>query len=294
MIETVGVALKRIFGRQNIEVFPVYILTPNVTSTPIAWFDELAPKIQEDALARLKSLLAQCSFPIAKPTVLVDSQSSMEFAAAKINQFAKSCNASLVLLPKQAKSSLRRFVVGSFAEAMLNHSRVSLLTINPQPLAEARTRRRCLVPVDLESQDCMQTVDRIIEKLVGFSVEILFLNSMPANQSKLHWSNAHRVFDSQKVMETRLAEEKDRRNKLLDELVKRAKSRGIKSKGLLSVVLASPRDVIISTAQEMSSSFIVMASRGEFSGSLFAGSVTRSVIRNAQCPVWSLPTASFF
>jgi nucleotide-binding universal stress UspA family protein len=295
MVARVAVAIGKLFYGQMPVVHLVYVLTPAATVMPLRWFDSMIPRLKSDATKAIHaiSVIAKKSgLNITEPSVVVEKAETQHEKIAHIMRFVRKLNASLVVIPTHSRSAIKRAFFGSFAESMLLYSKIPLLSVGPAVCASSLSKRCCLLPVDLSSDHWAKVSKKIMEAASPYIREIVFFYHAPRKRNlKLSISGALAGQLKSKVGQE-FEDELERRLRAGSQLVNRAEKQGFIARFVYSETNDSTDRVIVRAAVEACAQFIVMASLHRKSDAVFAGSMTRAVIRQSTCPVWALSLSS--
>jgi nucleotide-binding universal stress UspA family protein len=83
-----------------------------------------------------------------------------------------------------------------------------------------------------------------------------------------------------------MEKEREKRDKLVNDLASRARKKGIPVSVRVDINAKSVTQSILDAAQSEKADWIAMAAESGPVASALLGSITRQVVRHAQCPVW--------
>lgn len=119
-------------GSTPTAILPVSVLSP----VDLRWPTEFEAPISEELIrvtsAFLKPPLQEIlSTENIEPQILVETQESQRLAALRLIKYAKRHHAQMIAVNTHGRRGFRRLMLGSFAELLLTHSNIPLLTVNP-------------------------------------------------------------------------------------------------------------------------------------------------------------------
>lgn len=266
------------------KVEPVYILSPDGLNWSGDfsghWVKRYEPLARAAAQASLSAFPTDIMLPLK---VLVNPKMSLRRDVAAMSKYAKQQKAICVLVQTQSRKGLERWVLGSFAESMLLHSKVPVVAMNPHAKAPTHVSR-VLFPTDLSAAS-----KRAFKSLVSlcklWQAELVICHKLPDPlepivQSGVYmagggWISLSQYFEKEGAAHRRAVE------KLKSEAEKaklKASVHVIEKPGLVA-------DGILTAASVPGIDMIAMASQATGPSSVLIGSIARQVVRGSQIPV---------
>jgi nucleotide-binding universal stress UspA family protein len=285
----VGRSLARLFGLDAPSVQPVYVLTPDAAPLPFRWFDDAAPRLKEEAEDSLRDALGASSFPFTDPEVLVEHRGSPRGVVESLNEYARRARAALIAVPTVREARLRRFLLGSFSEAMLFDSELPMLTINSDDRPAVEGRRRCLAAIDAFSAKHAGFADRVVDFAMIYDFDVVFVHAMPPGPGRSAWADAPTLVDSRALGSSDLGDEHKRALDLVGWIVRRAAARRCRATGRIIVSALPVPKAVMHAATAEGASLVAVASQSTPLRSLVSRSTARDIIRASAIPVWTLP-----
>ena len=194
--------------------------------------------------------------------------------------------ASLILVNTHGRSGFKRFVMGSFAETLLLRSRVPVFVVSSK-MRGFRPIKDLLFPTDfgVHSKSVFKQAVSIATRMkASLTIFHSVLNPVePFFQSGIYlmggnWIPIQPYFGNQIESFSRKARA----------WAKWASHKGVPTETVMQVEGQGVAAQIVQAARDRQTSFIVMAAQSGPTAAALIGSVTRQVIRNAECPVWVL------
>lgn len=205
---------------------------------------------------------------------------------SEIGRLADEKNADMVVVATHGRSGAKWLVLGSVAEGLMKTIRQPLITVGPPRASdnagdfEKFRLKRILVGSDF-SRDAEAAVDCAWNLAQGFDAEIHLVHAMePPRRIPLFRTTAGRP----EGMEAVLARNLETR---LDELTRRAGDHPLRARS--AILKGRPWEELARYASEHDMDLIVVGARGHsLLGTLFLGSCTDRLTRQARCPVLSI------
>jgi nucleotide-binding universal stress UspA family protein len=243
------------------------------------------PPIREMVEQRLKRLRMKS----LKPLVTIENAPNMSFSISeKVDEFlayAEKKSADLVVVNTSARKGLSRFLMGSFAETLILHSKIPLLTVNPK--VEVPSKIKTIVfPTDL-SLGSESVFHRVLQLALRLNAELHIVHKL-SNPSSLYvgpygvLTNDLRSLDKESHKK---AEDE------LEDLLVQAQKAGLKKvEAHIDSTQKAQVEAILKYGKKVEADLFAMVARSGAIESTMLGSTTRQVVRQATCPVWVLHT----
>jgi nucleotide-binding universal stress UspA family protein len=207
-----------------------------------------------------------------RPSVISVSGISLKSGADRIVMDAKAKKVDLIALQTHGRKGFVRFVMGSFAETLIHRSPISLLILNPNTKAKKNVKR-ILYATELE---------RAAEKSVVQVAEF-------AKRAGAELRLVHVPFPSYAVkfkgQDPQVETYRKNVPKQMERLTKLASAVGV----VTDYVIANPNkptvEVIDEEAKNFRADLTAVKSKAGPIGTLFLGSVARSLVRQSSRPV---------
>lgn len=280
-------ALRSFIGSREVEVEPVFVLNPEryhtILGEPIPFAEQCKPAI-ENALRDI-SQSAQIK-TILPPRVLTKQTFSTSDSVEVLAQYALQCGADLIVLGTHARSGMPRFFIGSFTETFLLHSKIPVLVVNPKTVIKKKFEH-ILFPTDLGKWS-----RHLFREVVQLASEL---------QSVLHVLHVvHNPIDSVIRSEALLGggDWSEGLNHIQEEVKKRRhmaqhwETFCQRQNVAMRIQVLQSKQSVVSTINEYteknSIGLIAIAAQSDAVSVVFAGSITRQLVRESSCPVWVL------
>lgn len=279
IVDTLNI-LARQSGR-SIEVEPVYVIPAAYVMPPDML--EYSPPIdlKDEAFEVLYAKLEKVDIPgLLPPQVLEEPVYTTTQTAQVLIEYAQETNADLIAIASHAKKGLARLFLGSFTEAMILHSPVPVLTVNPHAKAPQKFDH-ILFPTDFEKES-----RAIFPNVLNF-----------AREFGARVTVFHMLFEpfaltpgmqAIAVQKDYLDEARAVAQRRAQDLIEQAREAGVAVEFLVLTSDEAVSSAIIKYAKKKDIQMIAMAARSGRIATLLTGSVTRQVVRASPYPVWVL------
>lgn len=270
-----GIWISRLLGAE-LHQLHVQELHPDLADRP-----EEAQDTSEDELLRDLERFAQGELPdvptIDPGEVEITSEILRRISASEgILEYLDTHQLDLVITGTHGRRGLRRLLIGSVAEEMVQRAPVSVLTVGPE--AARRRMKRILVPIDFSphSQQALRYARRFGSAL---NAEVILLHVVEeALHPAFYTSGVQSIYNAEPLIEDK-AEEK------LETLWRRTSGPNLPHE-VRATGPGQAAPLITEFADEEDCDLIAMSTHGRTAlESLFLGSVTRKVVRTAPVPV---------
>lgn len=172
----VGHGLRALFGATLPLVKGVFVLTPDSTTIPRIWFNDVVRTLAEEASSQMQETFSMGEFPADRPKVLIEPRGSLEDIALRLDQYADTTTAELIVIPSKASNSIGRFVFGSFSETMLQEPGLPLLTVTPKVECKGLGHRRILLAENFLAPSARSFFDQFLAMSRGQLVDLVLVH----------------------------------------------------------------------------------------------------------------------
>lgn len=272
-------SLLRVLARStNAALEPVYLLSPaqvRVSPTYVPKWDEAFRALAEK---KMVDLVNSSDIPtIQKGTVLVETDTSTRQAATRIIDYATEKKADAIVVSTHARKGLARFFLGSFAETLLLQSTLPVITVSPTALPSPKISH-ILFPTDF-GQPSRRGFEATVELAKTMNAKLTLFFKEPPIVIPPYVGAPVMVYDYSE-------EEQKQRKTIAQAWLAWAKTKGAEISLEMEERPGNVSQAITEFATAKGVDLISMVAQSGPVSSLLLGSVTRQVVRNAQCPVW--------
>jgi nucleotide-binding universal stress UspA family protein len=260
-------------GRSQVEVLTV-VETPGFLMQGLAT-EELKTRAQhvaDAAAAPLRSSQLQ-----AKAVVAVGDPKT------EILDHAAAMQADLIVLGANGLGAVERFLLGSVSRAVLRFATCSVALVR-ESAATSGAGLKVLLAVD-GSEGSRRATQALAARPWPAGTEIRVFSVVELGMSALQASFEIPAFDTEHL-ESQRAEAMKRTEESIDSALKILEATGVATSESISVLAASPKELILQEAAEWGAEWIVLGSHGSSGLSRFLiGSTSETVATHATCSV---------
>ena len=260
---------------------PISILSPDQLRLPIQAFNAESPSFRLKAEDILQKWMKQVKVPGLKPfTLLVSDKYSLRSTADLLMTYAKDSNASLIALSTHARKGVARVLAGSFAETLLLHSSTPLLVVNPMIKTSKITK--ILFPTDM-SASSEQAFQKVVTIASHLKAKVFLYHKV-----EYVIPDTYSVFTHHKAYEEYLEKDLESREEELKTWVSKASTKGVKAELIFDKRPSFVTQGVLKAVKQTKSEMVALCSHTGSIGTMMLGSVTRQILREAKCPVWTV------
>jgi len=258
-------------------VEPVYVRRPVMLATPTG--DSLQTDDVPEAIDNLHRLAEEVPMlRVAEPCLLTAKSPSVGASVKELLAFARQRGADMIAVGTHARSGLPRWLLGSFAECLVDHSPIPVIVANPN-IRPTKHISHVLFPTDF-SPASREAFERTIDLAQELKLDVLLFH-----QAEKHYPEFPHPFLPPDLVvdvgdEWQRSREEEGKNWAAWGLEK-----SVKVKFHLGRGNEGPAHAIVHASGKLPDSLIAMASQSNALTSALIGSVTHQVIREARRPV---------
>lgn len=268
-----------------IPIEPVYVASPAQTRLNLEFSVPAKQRYQEVALAALQKKLRRVNLaPLLPPKVIVENHLTLSASAKALADYASRENAFMIVTGTRAKKGFSRFILGSFAETLLFHSKVGVLLVNPNR-KPASSIHKILFATDFTPAS-----------------KKAFLGLMPLARCLRAKILLHHVLCKPYLLSTSIGDifpeqglvpmaeflrlETQQCRHFAKAFIALGKKQKVPVQFVLDVSAKSVAETILTRATAAKVSLIAMAAQSNRLETFLLGSASRRVLRDATRPVW--------
>lgn len=278
--------LSQISRQHNAVVEPVYVLSvPSeddsvTTSESLARYKTAAEKAAEEILKDTADL------DLLPPRVLCGEGFSLAETAQLLVNYSVSTKASLIVVNTHARNGIPRLLLGSFAESVLVHSPIPVVTLGPE-CSSSGLQNKILFATDF-GPAATETFHRILVFAKSMHACVTLFHIIPQKIEPLIQTGAYLLGGGWVTAPEYLSEEEHLKRKLADFWVDEARHLGISVDVRFESTRGDLGELILKESKTSNIGWIAMMAESGHVKSTLVGSTTREVVRHAHCPVWVL------
>lgn len=280
--------LKALVHKTGAQIQPVYILTPTeINLSPEDGFALPVDHYLPSAEQTLRQMLKEVDLPhIIDPKVVVQSLSPNASAARLLSEFAVQAEANLIVVGTHGRSGVRRLLLGSFAETLLLNSEVPVITVGPTA-KKLPDFRHILFPTNFAPGSKL-VFKRVVEMAKTLGSRVTLFHSVPHPLEPIFQSGVYLLSGAWLPTESYPSDRIGKANERACKWARWATHQGVETDAVIDASSGNIAEFILDLAHSRQSSMIAMQSQTGRIVSALIGSITREVIRHADCPVWAI------
>jgi len=281
------VSLARLLATQTgAKVVPVSVLSPEHLDVHMdlapTWAKQLKTAAKHALDQRVKD--AKATDITVTSQIVLQKRPSLSQSVLALDSFARVNKADLILLGSHGRRGLPRLLLGSFAEALILHTKVPVLIAgqSSQPLDGINTIAYA-TDFSRSGLNAYKKALRLARELKAklCLIHVLQTPAEPLVQSGVYlmgggWIGVDQYMSTQEIERKK---EGERWKKLGEKAKVHVELQVVQGKGNIS-------STIISESARMGAQLIAMNAQGGPMRAALLGSVTRQVVRDAKSPVW--------
>jgi nucleotide-binding universal stress UspA family protein len=268
-----------LMGSQS-PIEPTSVLNPGELRLPPS-DEDVKTRFQLAAKKALDKITQGLKLPnLMKPSMVYCDKYSQRKSVEMFLDFAKERKAELIALGTHSRTGVERWLFGSFAETLVLLSPIPLLIVNPKVHLPKKIKT-VFFPTDL-SDYSKKGLEKLTPTLQRLKAKVILYHKMdyvlPETYSMIYRSDLYEKY---------LKDDENRRLKSLEEWAKKLKSQGVTAQ---IVIYDKPSFIpksIVKSAKQHKSHLIALVSHTGPASAALLGSITRQVVRTADCPIWS-------
>lgn len=279
-------ALRALADRTQCEIEPVFVLSPAQLNLSLEFSPPWIQQYRPAAERALASFVSRLKIPgLIKPHLIVHNAPSTTQAVKALSQYAQMVGADAILASTHGRKGIGRFFLGSFSEALLINSRVPVFTVNPK-LKMSGALDHVLFPTDF-GHGAKYAFKRVVALAANLKANLTLYHAIrypiePVFQSGIYllggaWVPVHAYFDI----------EVERKYRHSEGWADWAHKQGVNTDIVIRTEGGNISDTILELAKKKNVGLIAMEAQSGPITAAIVGSITRQVVRGAECGVWA-------
>jgi len=284
-------------SQREATVQPVYVLTPSESVDNDLDQDPMFVRYEQNAHEALEKALESAlnqrqGMPILAKRlparVLVQATSSIHATVATLSNFAVSEGADLIVVSTHAREGLSRLFLGSFTETLLLSSRIPVWVVNPSTRKIERFTE-IIYPTDFSFYS-RGVFRRVVQMARELGAKMTLFHAVPHPIEPVFQSGVYMLGGGALPLLPYHNDAVHYQMKHAERWARWAEARGVQVKTNVQDEPENIATTIAKLAQDHQASMIAMETHSGPVVSALVGSITRQVVRHADCPVWVLNT----
>ncbi|MCM2277128.1 MAG: universal stress protein [Oligoflexia bacterium] len=287
--ERAAEALRVMARTRRIEVEAVYL--PILAHLRLPALDFSGPWLEEYRLQTETSLTGILDRHglggMGRATMLERNFASNLDAVRALAEYARAEGASLILASTHGRSGLGRLFLGSFTETLLQYSEFPVMTVGPHargPLEFGSV----LFPTDF-GREARSVYRQAVGLCSELKARLLLYHALHPSLQQFMQSESYVLTGTWMPAAMPAAVEADDGRPQAERRARRwtswARARGVDTRYVLEEGVGSVADAILANARKRHAGLIVIGAESGPVATLLLGSVTRHVVRHAECPI---------
>ncbi|HCU24560.1 MAG TPA: hypothetical protein DF383_06040 [Deltaproteobacteria bacterium] len=276
--------LELLAGRTGMAALPVFVATPAEANLTLEFSIPAKERMSRVATEAGRKILKKFMFPALRPLrVLVENHLRLSAGAARLAREAQAVKAELILCGTQTRG-WERWVLGSFASALLAVSKVGIVFVNPR-LRKNLSFRRLLFATDF-SKESLRAFEKfcVLAQKLGAEVDLFHVLAAPYRWA---FSVSAYLFQSRALSAAQyLAQVKAEAREAAEPFLRLAARRHLKLNLHLQKSSADISTAILREARRLKIDLIGMVARSGKWEELTIGTASQGVLREASVPLW--------
>lgn len=269
----------------GVVIQPAHILSPaelNLSAEFVGpWVGQYLPAA-EQSLGRLVDELGLKD--IERPEIVTQTTASTWRAADALIAYAERVRADMILVGTHGRTGVSRLLLGSFAESLLLRSHVPVMVVGPHLRGDANYGE-LLFPTDFGeyAKDIFRSVLGLAK---GLGSSITLYHAIPKPIEPVYQSGVYLLGSPWLPVQDYYNREMVHHQHHMDAWAEWANRQGVQVDTVIDTDTNNIAESILALARKRKPGWIAMAAHNGPIASAFLGSVTRKVVRGAECPVW--------
>ena len=263
---------------------PIYVLSPPQLNLSVEFGSPILHPYEPAAQKALEQLFLEVKIKqLARPKILTLNLNSTLQVVKALSSLALELDADLLVVSTHGRAGLKRLLLGSFAETLLYHSKVPVWVVSER-MKRALDFKHLLFPTDFGV-----TARMAFRYAVGLAnswgARLTLFHAIPHPIEPVLQSGVYLLGGGWIPIQAYFNREVERRTRHAERWAAWSRQQGVETEVVVDPEGMGLSERIITLASKRRSSVIIMeAESGPVTAALI-GSITRNVLRGADCPV---------
>lgn len=278
-------------GAKPPEVWLTSVLSPATLSASVEfsgpWVTDLRP-MAEERMNRVAERVRAAGFPDVRLKILIQPFVSTARAVQVLNRFAMNIGADFLLVGTHARKGIGRAFLGSFAESLIHHATLPVVTVNPEKgQRQLRDSKHVLFPTEFgpDIVAAKNAFRRAVWMASDLGASLTLFHVLPQPMEPFLQSGATLLGGTWIPISMYFSRAEESIRKHANAWTLWARGQGVKVDLVLETHGGQVSEAILKQARRSRAGWIVMEARTGPVASALVGSVTRQVLRISECPV---------
>ncbi len=270
---------------EGASVEPVYVLSPTQLNLSTEFSSPWLIQYRSSARQALERMIKDIHLEgLEPPRVMVRNLSSTSAVVKALSDYAASARFDVIVASTHGRSGFSRLILGSFAETLLYRSKVPVVVVGPH-MTRKGALEHVLYPTDF-GQYSRNNFRYVVEVTRQMGARLTLFHSVPHPIEPVFQSGVYLLGGSWVPVQAYFNDEVIRRTEHAERWVKWAEGQGVQTELVLDTQGGEISDHILSLIDRRRVSVVMMEAHSGPVTAALVGSITRQVIRHADCPVW--------
>lgn len=280
--------LRTLHQKTGVPIKPVYVLSPSQIGLSVEFGGPLVEGYELTAKETLNEVIRRHRTDemtwLEEADILVENFSSNTQAARVLIDYADKQGADGIVVSSHSRRGMSRLLLGSFAENLLSRSNVPVFVIGQKDRIPTDIQT-ILFPTEFGPR-AQENFRALVQDAKEWNSKIILAHTIPHPIEPLLQSGAYLLGGSWVPVQAYFAHETDRHLRHAEAWARWASHQGVTVEPHVDINGRSIADTIVELARSRGVDLIAMESQSGPIASVLIGSITRQVVRSADCPVW--------
>jgi nucleotide-binding universal stress UspA family protein len=274
--------------KSGANVQPVHVLKSGELNAsvelegPIArWASQYAPAAERAFVQRLEQTGLR---GLKRPKILFQTASSTSRSADALDLFAQELGADLIVVGSHGRTGMSRLLLGSFAETLLMRASVPVIVAGPRMNGDC-SLDEILFPTDFGPL-AKATFRRVVALARAFGSRVLIYHAIPQPADPIYQADVYMLGSPWLPTNEYVGYELERQRRRADKWARWARNQGVICESLLDTETVNIAESVVALVRRRGSGLVALAALNGPVATALLGSVTRQLVRIAECPVW--------
>lgn len=283
--------LTHLFEKTRAEIEPLYLLRENEIVLPTYEVPTWVTDHSRTAESLFREVLEDYNLVfLQEPHVIPHASQSHAGAAEVLSDYALRTKADMIVVGSHGRQGFQRFILGSFAESLLQQSEVPVYVIGSH-CKHTHDIKNILFPTEFgdHSKDNFRHVLRLAKM---FEAEVTLFHAVSRPIESLFdldtrpkvYNYKGKMLTLEQILEHQIENQTQRAHRWIEW----AQKEDVQATFRFDSSFQTIDKVILDSTDRENIDLIVMEAQSGPMSSAFLGSYTRNVVRNAHCPVYVL------
>lgn len=273
---------------QNQEVEPIYLLSPHSLewsgTLPSPWLSKLRPLVMESWENFSANLSSLQLLPLSIQSERTD---GIEESIKKLVQSARKRGSEYLAVNTHGKGQIQSLVLGSFTEALIQHSTLPLLVSGPN--ARFKPPLKNLIFCSDLSSSSRRVYARTLKLATQLNANVILCHKLPSFVNPLLQTGVYMMGGGWVSLPSYLDDQEKQLKAKAEKWCEEGRKKGVE---VITHLLPREEEIceaVLKLANDHADSVVVVAAQTSAFGSWLIGSVSRQIVRRSPVPTLVFP-----